>query len=463
MHFTSRFFIAIFIVGATFFSCSDNEKTTTAEESFVSYVTNSSSSIIFGKVVLNDLIENLAFQDLPKLNVLLSKEVTTISKGFDLKEPIYFSIDSLFHTNGRPTSIFLFMKVKNKDLFADKLSSLGYLIEPRKESLQVFGNNLSGIITSSLAILHLSEKANKKSVNQALNKSNLSLDPQIKNLIVNNSGLSFHVHLEHLQKLLDNQSLERPISKKEELIELYKNSFISSEFNLKNENLIGDIKFNFNPHLTKRLFFKTNAQQNLSNIAKNDFVSGIGLSIDPLKADLFINDFYPSLISNLTGNNLSIQFAIMSLGNRPISNLTNGNIAFAYHDLNIPTCSIELGNKANELKKMSAPYLSYINIGQIHFEGNTLLNTTLFKNNQSDYFKKSNDGIFFVYDSKNDTKLRSLDDKTKFLDAISNFTITLNNKGGKIILKGKKQKEGLLHQIATMYLKEIQQVLAFTK
>ena len=455
MHFTSRFFIAIFIIGVSLFSCSEKEKTITAEESFVSYVTNSPSSIIFGKVVLKDLIENLAFQDLPKLNVLLSKEVTTISKGFDLKEPIYFSIDSLFHANGQPTSMFLFMKVKNKDLFADKLSSLGYLIEPGKENLHVIGNNLSGKITNSFAILHLSEKASKSSVNQALNKGNLSLDPQIKKLVANKSGLSFHIHLEHLQKLLDNQTLERPISQKEELIALYKNSFISSDFNLKNETLIGDIKFNFNPSLQKRLFFKTNAQKNLSYIAKNDFVSGIGISIDPLKADLFINDFYPSLLSNLSGNNLSIQLAIMSLGSRPISNLTNGSLAFAYHDLSIPTCSIELGNKADEFKKMSTPYLSYINIGQIHFEGNTLLNTALFKNNQSDYFKKSNDGFFLVYDSKNDTKLRSLDDKTKFLDAISTFTITLNNNGGTIILKGKKQKEGLLHQIATMYLSNI--------
>ena len=459
MQFTSRFFIAIFVIVVSLFSCSEKEKTITSEESFVSYVTNSPSSIIFGKVVLKDLIENLAFQDLPKLNVLLSKEVSTISKGFDLKEPIYFSIDSLFHSNGRPTSIFLFMKVKNKDLFADKLSSLGYLIEPGKESMHVIGNNLSGKITNSFAILHLSEKASKRSVNQALSKSNLSLDPQIKKLVVKKTSLSLHIHLEHLQKLLDNQTLERPISKKEELIALYKNSFISSDFNLKNETLIGDIKFNFNSYLKKRLFFKTNAQKNLSYIAKNDFVSGIGISIDPLKADLFINDFYPSLLSNLSGNNFSIQLAIMSLGSRPISNLTNGSLAFAYHDLGIPTCSIELGNKANELKKISTPYLSHINIGQIHFEGNTLLNTTLIKNNQSEFFKKSNDGILFVYDSKNDTKLRNLDDKTKFLDAISTFTITLNNNGGTIIIKGKKQKEGLLHQITEEYIKEIKEVV----
>lgn len=149
----------------------------------------------------------------------------------------------------------------------------------------------------------------------------------------------------------------------------------------------------------------------------------------------------------------------MSLGSRPISNLTNGSLAFAYHDLGIPTCSIELGNKANELKTISTPYLSHINIGQIHFEGNTLLNTTLIKNNQSDYFKKSNDGILFVYDSKNDTKLRNLDDKTKFLDAISTFRITLNNNGGTIIIKGKKLKEGLLHQITEEYIKEIKEVV----
>jgi hypothetical protein len=459
MYFTIRFFISFLLFVLLITSCSEKEKTKTVEESFVSYISNSTTSIIFGKVVLKDFINNLQYNDLPKLNVLLSKEVTTISKGFNLNEPIYFSIDSLLQQDGYPSEICLLMKVKNKDSLADKLSSLGYLIEPGKEKFTVIGKNLSGLITNNLAIIQISKHASKESVNNILTKTFSPLNEDIKTFLDKKSTFSIHIHLENLQKLLDKQSLERSLSKKAELIALYKNSFINADFNLKNENLIGDILFNFNNSLKKRLFFKNNAQQNLSKIVKNDFVCGIGLAIDPLKTDLFINDFYPSLITELTSRNLTIQLALMSLGNKPISNLTGGDIAFAFHNLGNPTFNITLGNKADEIRSISTPYLSMINLPNLHFEGNILSNTVSAKNQVINYNCDKNSGFIFVYDSKNDSKPRPLNDNTKFLDAIASLTITLNNNEGTIVLKGKKQDEGLLHQIVKMYLTEIEALM----
>lgn len=459
MYFTIRFFISFLLIGLLTNSCSEEEKTKTVEESFVSYITNSTTSIMFGKVVLNDFINNLQYKDLPKLNVLLSKEILTISKGFDLNEPIYFSVDSLLEQDGYPSEICLLMKVKNKDSLADKLSSLGYLIEPSKDKISVIGTNLSGIITNSLAIIQISKYASKESVNNIQTKTLLPLNEEIKTFLAKKSTFSVHIHLENLQKLLDKQSLERSFTKKAELIALYKNSFINADFNLKNENLIGDIQFNFNNSLKKRLFFKNDAQQNLTKIVKNDFVSGIGLAIDPLKTDLFINDFYPSFITELTSSNLTIQLALTSLGNKPISNLTGGDIAFAIHNLGNPTFNITLGNKADEIRRISTPYLSMINLPNLHFEGNTLTNTISIKNEVPNSNTEKNVGFIFVYDSKNDSKIRTLNENTKFLDAISNLTISINNNGGKVILKGKKQEEGLLHQIASMYLKEIEALM----
>jgi hypothetical protein len=455
MYFTFRFFLTILISVFLIISCSEKEKVKSVEDSFVSYVSNSPSSIIFGKVVLKDFIANLHYQDLPKLNVLLSKEVATISKGFDLNEPIYFSIDSLFQPNGDPTGMFLFMKVKNKDSLADKLSSLGYLIEPGKEKLNIIGQNISGQIDNQLAILHFSKYASKKTVQQAIEKTKATTNNQIKTNLSKLCALSANIHLEHMQRLLDNQFLDRPASKRDELIALYQNSFITADFQLQQEKLIGNIIFDFNSALKKRLFFDTKAEHNLSNISKNDFVSGIGISLNSLKADLFLTDFYPSLLSTLGGNNLTTQMIFMMLGNRPISNLTNGNIAFAYNNSGFPTCNIELGNKSNEIKKMGTPYLNYLNLGQIRFEGNNLLNTSLTKNKQIEYLSKWKNGFLLVYDSKNDSRIRSINEETKFLEGISSIIFTLNNEGGNIVIKGKKQKEGLLHQIANVYINEL--------
>jgi hypothetical protein len=459
MPFTFRIFLCFFTLIFLLTSCSEEEKTISTEDSFASYVSNNTSTILFGKIVLKDFIDNLAFNDLPKLNVLLSKEVTTLSKGLDLKESIYYSIDSLLQKDGQPSNLILFMKVKNQDSLADKFSSLGYLIEPKEQEIEVSGENLSGKITSTLAIIHLSKKASKKTIASAFKKTEQSIQTQVKKLISKKSSFSAHLHLENMQRLLDNQSLERPISKKEELIALYKNSFIASNFHLKSDNFIGDIQFSFNASLKKRLFFESNAEKNLSLITNNDFVSGAGISINPLKADLFISDFYPNVLSNLTQNNFTLQLALLSLGQIPISNLTNGNIAFAYHNWGTPKCQIQLGNKANEIKKLSTPYLSALNIPNLHFEGNKLTNLGSQPHQYSPNSKFKKTGFYFIYESKNDTHFRTLNDGLKFLDVISTISITLNNDGGTILFKGKKKKEGLLHQIANIYIEELKKVV----
>ena len=455
MYFTIRFFIWFLLFALFITSCTEEEKTKTVEESFVSYVSNSNTSIIFGKVVLKDFIDNLQYKDLPKLNVLLSKEVTTISKGFDLNEPIYFSIDSLLQQDGSPSNLYLFFKVKNQESLADKLSSLGYLIEPNKEDLSVFGSNLSGKITSKIAVLHLSKSASKKTIAEAFKKISFDKEPHIKKMINLKSSFSFNLHLENMQLLLDKQALERPISKKEELIALYKNSFISTNFHLKEENFIGDIKFMFNYALKKRLFFKDQASKNLDEIKARDFVSGVGISIEPLKADLFISDFYPSLLSHLAQNNFTLQLALLSLGQTPISNLTDGNLAFAYHNLDLPTCKIHLGNKASEIKKLVTAYLPSINIPNLHFKENTLTNLNYIPHQKSYQKTSKHSGFYFIYNSKNDTKLRSLNNRLKFLDAISEISLKINNEGGTIRFTGKTKKIGLLHQIIEVYIEEL--------
>ena len=459
MHFTSRIFLCLFTLIFLFISCSEEKKTVSTEDSFASYVSNNTSTILFGKIVLKDFIDNLAFNDLPKLNVLLSKEVSTLSKGLDLKEPIYYSIDSLLQEDGQPSNLYLFMKVKNQDSLADKFSSLGYLIERKENDLEVIGNHLSGKITPTLAIIHLSKKASKKTIGYAFKKIEQPNHAQIKKIISNKSSFSAHLHLENMQRLLDNQSLDRPISKKEELIALYKNSFVTTDFHLKSENFIGDIQFAFNASLKKRLFFNEQAVRNLKAITTNEFVSGAGLSINSLKADLFISDFYPSLFSDLTQNNFTLQLALLSLGQTPISNLTTGNAAIAYQYTNAPICQIHLGNKANEIKKLATPYLSSLKIPNLHFEGNKLTNLSshTFQNRLDTKFKKS--GFYFIYESKNDTHLRTLKDGLKFLDVISTISISLNNDGGTIQLTGKNKNEGLLHQIAEVYIEELKRVV----
>lgn len=451
--FNYRFFLVLTFGITLLFSCSEEKETKTTEDLFLNFIEHTPSTFLSGKITLVNLLNDLEYQDIPKLNTLLKSEVSTLSKGFDIKQPIYFTIDSLFQPNGTPSGIFLFLPVKQKDSLCDKFSSLGYLVEPGTTYNFITGNNLSGRIDAHTAIIYLSKFASKKTINKAYTHS---LKPRT-NLISsnkNNTGFSIRLHLENMQRMLDTHYLDRLGSQREELLSLYKNSYITSDFTFKNGSLNGDIDFDFSVALKKRLFFNDKAPAALNSISQADFVSGMGLSINPYKIDAFLTDFYPNLLSRLTEENLMMQLALMSLGNKPFSNITQGELALAYHHQTIPTCFIQLGEKAELIKKTITPYLNQSPIPNLTYNGNLLSNTT--PKNATNTLKA---GFYYTYQSKNDKTIRSIDNPLKFLDAIESITFLLHNQGGNISIKGKKNTDGLLHQISMMYVKNIEELV----
>jgi hypothetical protein len=452
--FNYRFFL-VFTFGLTLlFACSEKKEIKSTEDSFYSFVENTPSTFFSGKITLASLLTDLHYQDIPKLNTLLKTEVLTLSKGFDLKQPIYFTIDSLFQADGSPTGVYLFLPVKQKDSLCDKLSSLGFLVEPGTTSNFIVGNNLSGRIDATTAIIHLSKYASKKSIKTAYENTQKQVATSTK-LTTESTALSMRLHLENMQRMLDAQYLDRLASKREELLSLYQNSFINCDFNFKNRGLVGEIAFDFSAALKKRLFFNENAPTTLSAISHADFVSGIGLSINPTKTDAFLADFYPNILSRLAENNLMMQFALMSLGKKPFSSITKGEIALAYHNQSMPTCYVSLGEQSNFIQKTITPYLSQSPIPNLSFNGNSLTNTTLKSASNS-----NKAGFYYTYQAKNDKTLRTIDHPFKFLDAIQTITFSLNNQGGTISIQGKKTTDGLLHQISMMYVKNIEALVA---
>lgn len=454
MYFSTRIFICVLFVFILSIACSDKEKTKTTEDSFLSFIEHTPSTFLSGKITLDNLLNDLEYQDIPKLNTLLKSEVSTLSKGFDIKQSIYFTIDSLFQANGTPSGVYLFLPVKQKDSLCDKFSSLGYLVEPGTTSNFITGNNLSGRIDAHTAIIHLSKFASKETINKAYTHS---LKPR-KNLIStnkNNTAISIRLHMENMQRMLDEHYLDRLGSQREELLSLYKNSYITGDFTFKNGSLNGDIDFDFSVALKKRLFFNDNAPAALNSISQSDFVSGMGLSINPYKTDAFLTDFYPNLLSRLTEENLMMQLALMSLGNKPFSNITKGELALAYHHQTIPTCFIQLGEKADLIKKTISPYLNQSPIPNITFNGDLLTNTI--PKNVTNTLQA---GFYYTYQSKNDKTIRSIENPLKFLDAIESITFLLHNQGGNITIKGKKTNDGLLHQISMMYVKNIEELVS---
>ena len=460
MH-STRFILSFvgIILTYLFTACSEEKSVKSTENSFLAFIENKPSTLISGKIQITDFLEDLDYKQIPKVNTILKNEITQLNKGIDLQSPIFYSVDSLLQPDGKPSIIYVFATVKNKDSLADKLSSLGLLVIPNKQLTTAKGTNFCVGLDEHLAVFQFGEKASENQIIESFKLAKLQEKDNIFHQILKkSSALQVNLHLENMQQMMDKQLLDRNISKEKELLSLYKNAYITSNFNFLSGSLHADIDFRFPTNLKKRLFFENTRSNEIKQLASSmNNVAGVSFNVNPVKLESFLTDYYPNLLTNVTRNNFTLQLALFSLGNKPISSITNGKAGVTIqHNKNHlkPRFYLGLGSKKelitpfieptiNELQKMS--FYTTISKSQPAKERNSFF---------AKHFGQS--GLsFFVEPNKIPVTQRSIDDKYKFLDAIHYISFELTNNGGKLIIQGKNNKKGVLNQIAMVYVESL--------
>ena len=458
---STRFILSFFsvITIVLLSACSEKNTTKSTESSFLAFIENKPSTLLSGKINIPSFLSDLDYKKIPKANTILHKEFIDLNKGIDLNTPIYYTVDSLLQPDGKPSSLFVFAKVKNKDSLADKLSSLGLLVIPKEHFTTAQGNNFCVGIENNLAIFQFGIAASEKNIKQAFILSKKQeKENTFHQVLKKSSALQVNLHLENMQQMMDKQLLDRNVSKEKELLSLYKNAYITSNFNFLSGNLQADIDFRFPSNLKKRLFFENSISNELKQLASaTQNVAGFSFNINPVKLESFLTDYYPNLLTNATGNNFTLQLALFSLGNKPISSITDGKagVTIQYNQNQLkPRIYLGLGSQKELITSFIQPTINELQ--SMNFSATSDLSP---QTKESDAFFAKHFGqsglSFFVEPNKIPVTQRSIDDKYKFLDAIQYISFELTNDGGKLIIQGKNNKKGVLNQIVMVYVESL--------
>jgi hypothetical protein len=464
----------LFLLFITFFSaCSEEKKERSLNEKFTSYSNQNESVIFSGKIYLNNILENADYQHIPKINKLISSELESFKQGIYIDSGVYFSVEGLLQSNGKPSKMHLFATLKNKDSIHTKIASLGLLLEHSKNLDYAIGPNFSIGIQDDIVLLQYQEKGSI-TVNdfnklfQELNKKSISISDRIQN--EKSSAIQITTHLEHIYQLYNkNLGVKLGEIKQKEIKTLLNDASLSTTLKFESGGITIDTKHNFSAALKNRLFFNESSINTLSKLAPGKATAGISTHIYPLKVQTLLEDFSPDFFQQVASMHGNIALGMMALGNRPITNLFGGQLAFMYFGASDSrSFYLTLGDKGKSISDLTRSFfdtnpLYTLNIREKEISAISKNHVSKIQRLSLPNFAKDfgTHGIDCFMDITDYTSTQpSFLEEYPFLEAISWVKVSVSNEGSTIRIQGKDAEIGILKQITNVYLNKIRDAIS---
>ena len=456
-----------------FTACSEKTKERTLGAKFTAYSNQNEAVIFSGKLYLNSILANADYKQIPKINKLISSELNAFNQGIYLDSGVYFSIEGLLQPSGKPSVIHVFATVKNKDSIHEKIASLGLLLEHTKDLDYAIGPNFSIGIQNDIVILRYQEQGAitahhfTRLFNQ-LNKKENTTNHAIT--ADKSTAIQFTTHLAHMYHLYaKNAGLQLTEIQQKEIKTLLTGATLTSAFKFASGGITIQTTHHFSSALKKRLFFENATTTNVSKLAPGKATSGISMHFNPLKVQTLLEDFSPDLLQKLVSTNGNLTLALVALGNRPVTNLFGGEIAFMYYGSSAShSFHLTLGDQGKTISDLTRSF----------FGSNPLYALSINKKEISAIGKNHNSplprlelpgfahdfgthGIDCFVDIAHYTASQPVSVQAyPFLEAISWVKISVNNEGSTIRIQGKDTKIGILKQISNVYLNKIRDAVS---
>jgi hypothetical protein len=465
-------------------SCSSDLKDRTSQEILSSYLNNNSEAIIFGRIDAKSILEKADYKSIPKVNVLLIEEMRQYESALELAQGVHFALEGSIDQNSSTGIALAFVKVKNADTLANKVTSLGYMMKDEggmkffqenevaigvKDQVAIFltkSGKFDGLAALKKAFKKCEDEASTGKIEEILNQKGDVL-----------LGFNFENLYQSTSKMLEGLSKDKVKEIKALMADSYSYgtiSFENGEAKIYGKNL-------FSNELMNRMIMKSD--QSAPILKKLGFGKarfGFAFNMDMLKYDHFVNDFYPKLKSELTKINFQIQMALASLGENPFSALLNGQLGIVMIGDAISDGSfvpefnfhVGLGNKGKIISEMLGAFTSTqtknadgtfvmnnmaIKINEKEITAFVLKNKSLgslvLPNFAKDFGKKGVSG-FMDFDGL-DLKSLDLEEGAKAIYALKNIYFEGDNLEYKMIITAKKSNQNILKQIADVYLEDI--------
>ena len=464
----------LFLLFIAFLSaCSEEKKARSLHEKFTSYSIQNESVIFSGKIYLNNILENTDYHQIPKINKLISSELEAFKQGIYIDSGVYFSIEGLLQSSGKPSNMHLFATLKNKDSIHTKIASLGLLLEHTKNLDYAIGPNFSIGIQDDIVLLRYQEQG-AITVNdfnrlfQQLNKKSVSKKERIQT--EKSAAIQITTHLEHIYHLYaKNVGVKLGEIQQKEIKTLLREASLSTTLKFESGGITIDTKHNFSAALKNRLFFDESSTNTISKLATGKATAGISMHLHPLKVQTLLEDFSPDFFEQVASMHGNIALGMMALGNRPITNLFGGQLALMYFGASDShSFYLTLGDQGKSISDLTRSFFASNPLYTLNIHEKEI--SAISKNHVSKIERLSlpsfaNDfgthGIDCFMDIADYTTTQpSSLEAYPFLGAISWIKVSVSNEGSTIRIQGKDAEIGILKQITNVYLNKIRDAIS---
>lgn len=459
-------FSSLFLVLVS--ACSSDPTPLSLAEKFETYTKRNKQVIFSGKVNVRTILEDADYRHIPKLNNLISKELSEFNHGIYLDSGLYFSVEGLLDAQGTPSEINVFAPIKNKDSIQDKIASLGLILEHGKNIDFAIGTSYGIGICGDEVVFHYQQEGEIlpahfdklfKQLNQTnTTHSNLTSSP-------NKNAMEITTHLNHIYDLYvkAGQITLEPIKQKE-VKSLLQDATLKTKINFERGGITVQTKHQFGENLRKRMFFNSTSSTPMKQLAKGKTSVGLAMNFDALKIQTLLEDFDPTFFERLSEKNGSFSLGMMALGKRPVTNLLGGRLAVVYYsESDSHSAYITLGDEGKALSGMTRSFFSSNPMYALTISNQQIIATS--KNHSSSINSLmiptfcqdfGENGIDFFMDVQIFNKhQKGLSEQYPFISVVDWMRFSMDNEGSTLRIQGRERSKGILKQVIDLYIEKI--------
>lgn len=311
-------------------SCSSTDNRSLND--FVSAFLNENKTIVaFGRVDLNKILEKTQYKAIPKLGIVLNKELQAYGKSLNMETPVYFAFEGPFDQDGTPATTYAFFDVVNKDSLTDKLMQQGFDVENSGDLSFFQSGDVSFGCNKQVAVL-ISKKIEfdgKKELEKVFDKISDDLSSDKVNTILTSAGdVVFGVNMENLYGIGNDELNQLSKETKEKINTLVTDSYVQSSLNFQNGAVVLETKNYFNDELMQRMFFKSDNQAKIvSKLGTGKPLVGFTMNLDMKKLQGLMNEFVPNALDGLAESMGGAAAFVMAAGGEALlPNLLSGEV-----------------------------------------------------------------------------------------------------------------------------------------
>jgi hypothetical protein len=466
-------FSSVFIL---LFSCG-NDKNRTIQDQFSSFLNENDSVVLFGKVDFNQILNKTGYKQIPKFGTLISSVIGEFQNVINTTEPIYFSANGPFQSDGTPETFYGFLSVKNADSLVEVLTQKGYDFDKKGEMYFSQFDDVSLGISNHTAIL-ISKKDDYdglKYVQDAFERTNEKLsEGKVEQILLTKADILVGYSLKNAYKTSATKIEQLPEELKAEMAEMVDDSYGQLSFHFENGEARIKMKNYFSEKLKEHLFFnEDNQAQIIDKLGQGDARMGISMNIDMKKLQAFMNKYAPGAIDEI-GKMIGgpAQMALMMGGDDSLAGLLSGEIGFVMFgepDENGATepnfnTYVGLGKKGKSIAQMASSFLEQSEMKTvINDKGIACYSSSDYEPNGGklnlpigcqSFGEKALTG--FINVEGMDMTSFHFSEGAKILEIVKYISFEFDENGGEVIIKAKKDNVNILKQSVDFMLKEFE-------